>query len=53
MPLPQCAMSQCLYMVIQVVMCYDVRDINNEAGLCAVNTRVLHGGRTSSMLECN
>ena len=43
MPLPQCAMLQCLYMFIHVVMCYDVRDVNNEAGLCAVNIRVLHG----------
>ena len=31
-------------MLIQVVMCYDVREVNNESGLCAVNIRVLHGG---------
>ena len=24
-------------------MCYDVREVNSESGLCAVNTRVLHG----------
>ena len=36
-------MLQCLYMFIHVAMCYDVRDVNYEAGLFVVNIRVMHG----------